>query len=200
MRRFNVGGRKTKTLPTADQKKPTRRNCSSPGKVNCNQPQMTNKGSRRKRKRESRKAKLSWRSPPLRFPAATKRRRGCDRVTIRCSAKLGRHAAQRLVCVSSPCTFVSKCLGLPVVCDSCVDSVTGSGTTSCQDACCVHHRRHTMLHSRHCSQTTASISHRAQPEHRAQFVAAEHWPAKQLISGRAVAFFFTFSCWSPNPS
>ena len=41
-----------------------------------------------------------------------------------------------------------------------------SGACSCQDAYCWHHCRHTMLHSRPCSQTSAGIWHGARPQQR----------------------------------
>ena len=56
-----------------------------------------------------------------------------------------------------------------IVRDLCVFSVGPmilSGACSCQDACCWHHCRHTMLHSRPCSQISAGIWHRARPQQR----------------------------------
>ena len=108
----------------------------STGKVNCNQSQMIIKESRRNRKRESCTAKLSWRSPPLRFPAATKRwlqrlRQGDNTVPRKVGPPRGAKAGLCLLSLYFRFTF----LELPVVCDSRIDSVMDLGTTSCQDAC-----------------------------------------------------------------
>ena len=65
-----------------------------------------------------------------------------------------------------------------------VDSVTKSRSVFLhQDAHCWHHCRHTMLHNRHCSQTSAGsgIGRGRSTVH--EYLAAGHWPAKQVMCG-----------------
>ena len=75
---------------------------------------------------------------------------------------------QRLCSESEGLFLVSTCsrshLDLCVICAFFVGPRITSGTCSCQDACCWHHCRHTILHSRQFSQTSAGIWHRARPQ------------------------------------
>ena len=70
------------------------------------------------------------------------------------------------------------------VCD--VGPMMKSGASSNQDAYCWHRCRHTMLHSRQCSQTSAFIErgHSSVQE----YMKAEHWPAEQVVCGTILVF------------
>ena len=57
-------------------------------------------------------------------------------------------------------------LELRVECGVRFDSAINSGTSSRNYVYCWHHCRHSMLHSRHCSQTSPGIWHRAHPSQR----------------------------------